>query len=250
MEKPAQTDQLSTGSWRLTCAECALSWAAERRTRWGRHSHSRWAQWGMRWQSDGLESRGQPWVLRGNSHRPMTRRHLKGPLPREGWHVAYLHTPSLEGEEKTTTYGHIMWHSVNFITPNLCIITYLLLMYNLIAEQLQKDTTINLCIDKDTWDVHINVTHHWWGWSLYPLGDPAGSPQRTCSLGWCGQSLWKWLLHTLHTLPGSLVEAPQTPSRNEPAHHPCCCYWVRKTDLMFKKKKKQGVLLIHKLFFA
>lgn len=100
VEKQAQRDELSTGSWRLTCAECALSWATERHTRSGRHSHSRWAQWGMRWQSDGLESRGQPWVLRGNSHRPMTRRHLKGPLPQEGWHIAYLHTPSLEGEEK------------------------------------------------------------------------------------------------------------------------------------------------------
>lgn len=44
-----------------------------------------------------------------------------------------------------------MTYSVTFITPKLSIIAYLLhLMNNLIAEQLQGDTIINLCIDKPT----------------------------------------------------------------------------------------------------
>lgn len=81
----------------------------------------------------------------------MMKRRLKGHWPREGWHTAYPHTESLGGErgEKTTlmdTHG-----MQGYFYYNLRVIAYLLhLMKNLIAEQLQEDTTVNLCIDKHT----------------------------------------------------------------------------------------------------
>ncbi len=122
----------------VTCAECALSWAAERRTRSGHHSHSRLARWGRSWWSVGSKSRGQRWVLRGNSHLPMTRRRLKGPSLQEGWKTTYLHTASLRGEKKINSWTHKKTHGVAFTTTNVTFSTYLLLMYNLISEQLRE----------------------------------------------------------------------------------------------------------------
>lgn len=159
---------------------------------------------------------------------PHDEKTFKGTLaPRRLAYSLSTHSePGRSGKNLTYTI-QIQIHWINAIT-------YLHPTYNLIAEQLHRDTTISLSMAKYVM-FKRHETHHWWGSSLYPQGDPAGSLQMICSSCWCGPSLSEWLQHTPHTLLGSSVGAPQTPSRNEPAHHPYCCCWVIKAYLLVEE---------------